>query len=120
MANLEESNCRREKLINMKRDCVLEFLNRNKRDGVGFWLTLSKANYWVPEQELVKQLEMVLEVEKEKVVREDREKGGFNNINMGKVPIFQILDRLEIKKWSSYLHHHFPNKTHKTMSLLQL
>ncbi len=74
---------------------MLEFFNGWKRDGMGFWLTLSKTNYWVPEEELIRQLGMVVEAEKEKVVweREERGRGNtFNNINMSKLPISQVLD----------------------------
>ncbi len=42
------SNCRRSKMIYSKRDSLLEFFNAKNHYGMGFFITLSKANYFAP------------------------------------------------------------------------
>ncbi len=51
-------------MIYSKRDSLLEFFNAKNHYGMGFFITLSKANYFAPDSELLKQLDQALQAYK--------------------------------------------------------
>jgi hypothetical protein len=111
------SNCRRAKLINSKRDSLLEFFNANNYYGMGFFINLSKANYFTPDEELLKQLDQALSAYKERISYQKYANMNFFNINLSKVTISQVLNNFMIKNWFSYINHHFPSKNPRQMSM---